>query len=147
MKKMILACLVAVGFAVVAMAANEITVSAGIIAAKGYANAYKQPGGLPVTWNGSKVFSTVIALNTSPVALSKGSVGSVGYCFARNNDLTNTVAMSIAGITNLVFKPGEFALFRLAPAIDVTAIYANAISNAVVTNNGLADFEFTILED
>ena len=146
-KRLAIMLAVATASASAAFAADEISVSAGIIANKGFASVYKQPGSLSIDWTGSRVFSTVIALNTEPVALSKGSVGNVGYCFARNNDSTNTVAMSIGGITNLVFRPGEFALFRLAPAIDVTAIYVNAISNAIVTNNGLADFEFTILED
>jgi hypothetical protein len=147
MKKMMLACLVIAGFVAVVMAANEINISAGIVAQKGYANVYKQPGSIPITWNGSKAFSTILSLSDVPVALSKGAVVNVGYCYARNNDQTNTVALSSLGVTNLIFKPGEFALFRLSPDIDMTAIYANCISNAVVTNNGLADFEFTILED
>ena len=146
MKKAIIALLVA-GVSIVAMAENEINISGGIVAAKGYASAYKQPGSLAVTWNGSKVFSSIISLSPAPVALSKGSVGNIGYCYARNNDQTNAVALSIAGVTNFFFKPGEYAIFWLSPGFDITSLYANSISNAVVTNNGLADFEFTILED
>lgn len=148
-KKAVVMIAAAIGFAVVAMAANEINLSGGIVASKGYASAYKQPGSLPITWNGNKVFSSVIALTQTPAAMSKGSVGNLGYCYARNNDATNSVALSIAGVTNIVFKPGEYSIFRLAPAFDITSLYANSISNSLLpTNNaGNADFEFTILED
>lgn len=146
MKKMmfVLSMIVVAGYV---FAANEITISAGIVAAKGYASAYEQPGSLQITWNGDKVFSTSLLLTTNPVAMSKGGVGNLGYVFARNIDLTNDVALSIGGVTNLIFKPGEYALFRLATNFNIATLFANSISNSASTNSGKANFKFSILED
>lgn len=134
-------------------AASEITIQAYLKAEKGARKIERSPGTISIDWTGNKYYGPVV-YSTTPTyqALSKGSVGNLGYMWIRNVGGTSMSTSSAAatavvisfdcGTTDhLSLKTNEYAVLRLVSALTVTNIMVKAAGAS--TN----DVEVTILED
>ncbi len=98
--------------------ANELTLTGSLSFAKGRVAAVGMSKvGVQFTVSGSKYTRQTISAGTSAfVALDKGGIGTVGYLYIQNLDVTNYVEIAEAtgGTGTIKLKAGEFALFRCA---------------------------------
>jgi len=121
--------------------ANEITVSAtllfakGEVASQGFQRTNKQ---FDVT--GTKYVRAVQNIGTSPEALAMGEVAVPGWFFFLNLDATNFVEIltGVGGDAFLKLKPREFAMGRLPSGVTAPAGKANTAA---------LNLEFMIIED
>lgn len=112
--------------------ANELTVTGTLSYAKGnIATVSMTKNGKQFNVTGSNYERGTQSMGTSsPVAISLGSIGTVGWFFLQNNDATNYVDIydSTGGNAFLRLFPGEFAVGRFA----ATAPAAKANTASVV---------------
>lgn len=126
---------------VAAATTNEITANIDLQVSKNSLQLQKNSGSQIIQMAGTRFYSAVYALTTTNQPMSKGAVGSLGWCYARNFSTNKTVYLSfdVGATTNMMFLPSEAVIFRLADTFQVTNIHAAVTS-------GTADFEFTIIE-
>lgn len=122
--------------------ANEITVGGSLSVVNGNLSVSKQFSGLRFDMTGDSYSANAQSIGTTYEALTIGAdVGNQGWCIMRNLDATNYVEIGLDGGADLDpfirLEAGEFALFRLSPAI---APYGKADTAAVVV-------EFIVIED
>ena len=120
---------------------NEITVQVYLKADKNSVQIERKPGTLQIQMIGSRWQSYVVPCTITNTPLSKGAVGNLGWAYCRNLSTNQTVALSFdnGATTNMHLLSGECALWRFAPAFQMTNV------SAAVTA-GAGDFEVTILE-
>jgi hypothetical protein len=109
--------------------ANAITVNGTLqvatptIAARSLSIASKS-----FTLNGSNFINETQTIPTTAggTAISLGGLGSVGWSFLINNDVTNIIRIlnAVSGTPLLDIQPGEFALFRFAASVSAPAALA-----------------------
>ena len=118
--------------------ANEITVTASLAYAKNSYSITLAKTGSQFNVSGTKYHSGVQTIGTSEEALSKGDIGTIGFCILINRDATNYVSIRRAtGEGNMIkLKPGEPALFRM----EATAPYA-------IANTAACELEVLMIED
>jgi hypothetical protein len=125
---------------------NEITVLTDLQVSKGAIQISKQPGNQVIQMVGTRFYSSVYSLTTTNQSMSKGAVGNLGWAYMRNLSAKTTNADVVVNIsfdagvtTNMQLLPTEAMVFRLAPAFEVTNIFASVAA-------GSGDFEFTVIE-
>lgn len=86
----------------------SLTLSGGV-----YNNELITPGVLIVSVTGVHAIHDQAALTTSPVNLNKGNIGTIGYCYFKNLDVTNAIQIGSDGTTfQILLKPSEFIVVR-----------------------------------
>jgi hypothetical protein len=118
--------------------ANELTINLPTMTyVKDVYNDSILPGVISMTVNGRHAIHDNMTLSTSDSTLSKGNVGTIGFFYFRNRDITNNIQIGSDGtLFPLTLKPGEVALGRWNAA----AIHAKA---AV----GTPSLEYWVIED
>jgi|SRR2546428_930067 len=108
--------------------ANEITLSGSLSYSKNKAKA-SLSGTQTADVTGDHYMQGVQDVGTVEESISKGDIGTIGFCAFRNADSTNFVQVGAAsGSYSLKLKPGEFA----GPIRwNGTAVYAKADTAAV----------------
>jgi len=121
--------------------ANEITVSATLLFAKGeIASQGFQRTNKQFDVSGTKYVRGVQNIGTSPEALGMGEVAAPGWFFFLNLDATNYVEIltGVAGSAFLKLKPKEFAMGRLPASVTAPAAQANSAA---------VNLEYLVIED
>jgi len=144
MKKTIAILALMVGVSSAWATTNEISVQVTLKVNKDAVQIDRASGTQLIQMSGKRYNTQTITTTTTNQALTKGSVQSAGWAYARNlsTNAADQVWLSFDNgtTTSLVFEAKEPALFRLAPAA--------VVSNFVVSANaGQVDFEFTVIED
>jgi hypothetical protein len=120
--------------------ANELTInlsSIGYLKGTVAVNISPVPSPLTVNCTGLHSVHDTIALAVGDVTLSKGNIVTIGYCYFKNLDVTNTIQISDDGtVYALALKPGENAYCRWNTA----AIHAKATA-------GTPQLEYAMFED
>ena len=109
--------------------ANEITFNPSFLIANGSLRETFTPGSLLITQTTIGVGGHAQSIGTDAAEnLDVGDVATNGYCILRNLDATNYVnwgpddgGSSGAMVTCGKLKPGEVAIFRLAPGVTLMA--------------------------
>jgi hypothetical protein len=122
--------------------ANEITITARLAVRHGNLYITEDPGTVSVTQSSPlHVGGTQVIPSASHASLDLNDVTTRGYCYMRNTDASKniTIGTDSSGtfVPFMVLEPGEFALFRLSPAV---APYAKA-------DSGTGNLHYTILSD
>ena len=96
--------------------ANELTVNIPSISfAKGTLsiNITPSPSPLQVSVTGVHSVHDQIALTTTDSNISKGNIGTIGWVYVKNLDVTNQVQIGGDGTTYpITLNPGEYGTFR-----------------------------------
>lgn len=118
--------------------ANEVTITTSLGYSKNSYDIVLAKTGLNVTVSGTKYYSGVQTIGTSEEALSKGDIGTIGFCLFINRDATNYVSLRRAtGEGNMIkLKPGEVALFRM-----------EATAPCAIANTAACELEVLMIED
>jgi hypothetical protein len=120
--------------------ANELNInlsSIGYLKGTVAVNISPVPSPLTVNCTGLHSVHDTVSLTTGDITLSKGNIGTIGYCYFKNLDVTNTVQISDDGtVYALAFKPGENGYFRWNAA----AVHAKAVA-------GTPQLEYAMFED
>ena len=142
MKKLIVALMMIAGIA--SASTNEISVSVLLKAKKNATDLTRQTGTLLLQMAGQRYNVQTVAATTTNAVLTKGSVGTPGWCYMRNLGTNGSPTVSITfdagATTSIVLEAKEPALFRAAGGAIITNWTVSASSGSV-------DFEFTVIED
>lgn len=120
--------------------ANEITVSSTLSFAKGLLSAIMSIKDSQFLMTGTKYIRSSMAVPTTAggTAIPKGSIGTPGWFFIRNNDQVNfvTILSAAAGTVLLKLKPNEFAMGRFSVA-----------APAALSDTAICEIDYLIIED
>ena len=122
---------------------NQVSVTVDFQVKKDSLEIAKTPGTIYAQMAGTKFYSIILTATTTNQNLSKGNIGSMGWCYMRNISSNSTVFLSTDnGVsTNFCLLPGEVNVFRFAPSCNITTIQYS-VTNTVYT----ADWEFSPIE-
>lgn len=95
-------------------AAGELTISlSGFHFTKGSQNIYVRPGLQTINVTGTHSASDVGTATTTDATVSKGAIGTIGWVYIENDDLSNNLLIGGDGTTYpFMLKPNEKVAFR-----------------------------------
>lgn len=97
--------------------ANELTITCGLTASKGFLYQSQEPGSIRADMAGTAVASNVQNIGTTAEALAMTDVATAGYAFFRNTSASIAVELGTGTAGSFVafakLKAGETAVLRL----------------------------------
>jgi|SRR5215469_4795435 len=91
--------------------ANEITINLpSITYVKDVYNDTQSPGIVNLSVTGKHAVHDNQQLTTSNTALAKGNIGTIGFFFVRNKDLTIAIQVSFGTVEYMTVPPGMIAI-------------------------------------
>lgn len=77
----------------------------------------EKPDSLSVTMTGTDFVIETQEIGTSDESITKGEIGTLGWCLIYNLDSTNYVEIGLTASYTIKLLPGEFSLFPAAAAL------------------------------
>lgn len=101
--------------------ANEITLTVSFRCLNGDYDSGPLSLTKQITQSAQGANSVIQPMTTTSTGISVGPVTTYGYMFCRNIDSTNNIVLGSTVNYEMTLKPGEFAIFRRTPGVNMEA--------------------------